>query len=85
MTRRADPDLVSIIERGAADMGSGRQDVQRLFGHFGLDPADYVVSFARPAEVVNAPAASDRGFQQSDAGATTERDLFDYRNFELSR
>jgi hypothetical protein len=66
-------------------MGSGRQDVQRLFGHFGLDPADYVVSFARPAEAASAPVAPERSFPQVDAGASAERDLYDYRNFELKR
>lgn len=64
---------------------SGRQDVKRLFGHFGLDPADYVVSFARPAEAVIAPASIDRAYAQVDAGASAERDLYDYRNFELTR
>ena len=66
-------------------MGSGRQDVQRLFGHFGLDPADYVVSFAGPAEVVSAPIATERSFSQVDACSSAERDLLDYRNFELTR
>jgi hypothetical protein len=67
-------------------MGSGRQDVQRLFGHFGLDPADYVVSFARPADAAIAPATLERSFhQQADAVSAAERDLFDYRNFELTR
>ena len=66
-------------------MGSGRQDVQRLFGHFGLDPADYVVSFARPAEVAIAPSSTERVHSQIDAGGSTERDLYDYRNFELTR
>ncbi|MGH8516596.1 MAG: hypothetical protein ACREUE_03960 [Panacagrimonas sp.] len=85
MTRRADFDLVSNPEGGDASMGSGRQDVQRLFGHFGLDPADYVVSFARPADVVSAPVASEQSFAQADACASAERDLLDYRNFELTR
>ena len=66
-------------------MGSGRQDVQRLFGHFGLDPADYVVSFTRPAEVASVPLESERAFEKSDAAADAERDLLDYRNFELTR
>ena len=67
-------------------MGSGRQDVQRLFGHFGLDPADYVVSFARPIDASSAPVSMERAFhQQTDAVSAAERDLFDYRNFELTR
>ena len=66
-------------------MGSGRQDVQRLFGHFGLDPADYVVTFARPAEVVLATGSAERAYSQIEAGASAEIDLFDYRNFELTR
>lgn len=66
-------------------MGSGRQDVQRLFGHFGLDPADYVVSFARPAEAASATGSAERACSQVDAGASAEPDLLDYRNFELTR
>lgn len=67
-------------------MGSARQDVQRLFGHFGLDPADYVVSFARPIDASSAPAAIERSLRhQADAVSAAERDLFDYRNFELTR
>ena len=66
-------------------MGSGRQDVQRLFGHFGLDPADYVVSFARPAEAASAAVTAERTGAPVDAGTGVERDLYDYRNFELTR
>lgn len=64
-------------------MGSGRQDVQRLFGHFGLDPADYVVSFARPGDAANATAAADAG--KADAGTDAERDSYERRNLELTR
>lgn len=67
-------------------MGSARQDVNRLFGHFGLDPADYVSSFARNND---APSVSSQASASasSDAGRRSagDRDLFDYRNFELAR
>jgi hypothetical protein len=66
-------------------MSSARQDVQRLFGHFGLDPADYIVSFACKAEAPTRPGQAGSGNDGShsrplDAG---DRDLFDYRNFDL--
>ena len=65
-------------------MGSGRQDVQRLFGHFGLDPADYIVSFARANEAPVASKASvGSSSAEGDRRSTVDRDLFDYRNFEL--
>lgn len=64
-------------------MGSGRQDVQRLFGHFGLDPADYVVSFARPGDAASASAAADAG--KPDVGSDAERDSYERRNLELTR
>ena len=68
-------------------MGSARQDVQRLFGHFGLDPADYVVSFARNADVPAVSAKTTAGNAAPDVGYRNlgDRDLFDYRNFELGR
>ncbi|MES2462974.1 MAG: hypothetical protein V4671_20510 [Armatimonadota bacterium] len=68
-------------------MGSARQDVQRLFGHFGLDPADYIVSFARTADAPAGSSKASMGNAGSDAGRRNhgDRDLFDYRNFELSR
>lgn len=68
-------------------MSSGRSDVQRLFGHFGLDPNDYVSSFSRtsPAASVRAPAGAGSRSAELSAGGTADRELFDYRNFELSR
>lgn len=65
-------------------MGSGRQDVQRLFGHFGLDPADYVVSFVRPSDATNPQATTDAAHPQVDAGTDAERDAH-IRNLELTR
>lgn len=68
-------------------MSSGRSDVQRLFGHFGLDPNDYVSSFARTASAPaagNKTASAPRSTEVS-GGGSPERELFDYRNFELAR
>lgn len=66
-------------------MSSARQDVQRLFGHFGLDPADYIVSFACKGEAPSGSGKTSPGGNGSDAGppGTGDRDLFDYRNFDL--
>lgn len=66
-------------------MSSARQDVQRLFVHFGLDPADYIVSFARKIEAPSGSGKTNSGSKGSDSGqpGAVERDLFDYRNFDL--
>jgi hypothetical protein len=85
MTQRADPDFASSRQGGTESMGSGRQDVKRLFGHFGLDPADYVVSFARPAEAALVTSTTESAYSQVEAGNNAEPDLSDYRNFELTR
>ena len=63
-------------------MGNGRQDVQRLFGHFGLDPADYIVSFARAAD---APVTSKSagGNAEGERRGLVDRDLFDCRSYDL--
>lgn len=67
-------------------MSHSRSDVQRLFGHFGLDPADYVVSFGSPAKVASVqPSRAVSGRADKTANNGSERELFDYRNFELSR
>jgi hypothetical protein len=68
-------------------MSSGRSDVQRLFGHFGLDPNDYVSSFSRTATTAatSSPTASAARTVEVGAGRASDRELFDYRNFELSR
>lgn len=67
-------------------MGNSRQDVQRLFGHFGLDPTDYVDSFAHgnagPAPSV--PSGLAPGVETG-PHAAGDTDLFDYRNFDLRR
>lgn len=66
-------------------MGGARQDVERLFGHFGLDPADYVANFTHATEPPSA-GESAAGSAARDAGITAdEPDLFDYRNFDLNR
>lgn len=67
-------------------MSHSRSDVQRLFGHFGLDPADYVVSFGAPTKVAGGqPARAVSAGVDNTANNGSERELFDYRNFELSR
>ena len=68
-------------------MGNSRSDVQRLFGHFGLDPADYIDSFAGSASAAVANSKHTTSNSSADFGGrtTVERDLFDYRNFELAR
>ena len=65
-------------------MGNARQDVQRLFGHFGLNPADYIVSFARSDEGSVASKASAGGSIEGERRSLGDRDLYDYRNFELA-
>lgn len=68
-------------------MGNSRQDIQRLFGHFGLDPADYVEGFSRSAAAPAASASAKNGSAGKDNGISgaSDVDLFDYRNFELRR
>lgn len=68
-------------------MKSARQDVQRLFGHFGLDPSEYIVSFSRTSDAPGGSSKASVGSEGTDAGRRNagERDLFDYRNYELSR
>lgn len=61
-------------------MGNARLDVLRLFQHYGLDPADYLDTSAVRSTVV-APALSSRRERLS--RLWTERDLYDYRNFDL--
>lgn len=57
-------------------MGSARLDVLSLFRHYGLDPADYLdASELRARSRVQNPGQSQRW---------AERDLFDYRNFDLA-
>lgn len=66
-------------------MRGRRPDVQRLFGHFGLDPADYVVSFAHPVEGASMPVAVEHAFAQGEAGPATEPDSRDHRDLEPTR
>lgn len=66
-------------------MSGSRVDVQRLFRHFGLDPAQYVElrtspSLAPVAVAARAPALRPADRVLIDSG---NADLLDYRNFEL--
>jgi hypothetical protein len=68
-------------------MGNSRQDVQRLFGHFGLDPADYIDSFSRVAVVPAAAATPIARAVSPDSARRAHGDMdpFDYRHFERQR
>lgn len=67
-------------------MGSSRHDVQRLFRHFGLDPSEYVDSFAlKPSALAAVPTPRAGARSDYTPHVRGESDLFDYRNFELGR
>lgn len=67
-------------------MGNSRQDVQRLFGHFGLDPSEYVVSFSHSTGGLAASSPSALAPRADTAPrASGEAELLDYQNFDLNR
>ncbi len=68
-------------------MSSSRNDAQRLFRHFGLDPSQYVDLSQQRNSVTTVSGAQTAASNGSDRRGreSTDADLFDYRNFELGR
>lgn len=65
-------------------MSRSRNDVQHLYRHFGLDPSNYIDVSGRSSkpDSISAHSLSRTGDRmRKDYG---DRDLYDYRNFDLA-
>lgn len=65
-------------------MSGSRKDVQQLFRHFGLDPASYIdlSGAAAGPDLISAQLQSRTGDRKRKEFG--DRDLFDYRNYDLA-
>lgn len=65
-------------------MSGLRKDVQQLFRHFGLDPASYIDLSGAVMTPDSICAHAQPGKGERMRKEFSDRDLFDYRNYDLA-